>query len=157
MKRLNYLLLGIYLLLGMGSAWGDATIESTFKTSGIKGAGAAEGSLVRRYQGEKMWDSTSSKFTGAILSRLSGGSENINITRIDKGVYWNLDPKNRTFTEIPIEPFKKEPIPEQKEKSSVRITKSEFSVKKTGAAEKINAYPCEEYLISWLLEMEDLE
>jgi hypothetical protein len=159
MRRIAMIVLGASLLLVNGAAWGDATIESTVKTGGIKGMGASEGTLIKRYQGDKMWESTSSKFTGAILSRIAGGSENISIIRVDKGVYWSLDPKNKTYMERAIEPFvrgeSKEPA--EKEKPNVRVTKSEFTVKKTGASETINGFPCEEYLITWLLEMEDLE
>ncbi|MDH4267497.1 MAG: hypothetical protein OEW45_17860 [Deltaproteobacteria bacterium] len=160
MKKLILMIVGIYLFLGGGLAWGDATIETTFRTGGIKGAGATEGTTIRRYQANKMVESSSSKFTGAILSRLAGGSENINITRIDKGVYWSIDPKDRTYSESPIEAFqKKESSKErgEKEKPSIRITKSEFSVKKTGASETINGFSCEEYLLTWLLEWEEIE
>jgi hypothetical protein len=44
----------------------------------------------------------------------------------------------------------------EKEKAKVRVTKSEFTVKKTGSSETINGFPCEEYLLTWLLEMEDI-
>ena len=160
MKIMGMAFILVLFLLGNGSAWADATIESSVKSSGYKGMGAFEGTITKRYQGEKMWDSTSSKFTGAILSRIAGGSESATITRVDKGVYWMLDPKNKTYTEQPIEAFKKgEPGKEsgQQEKPKVRVTKSEFTVKKTGASETINGFPCEEYLLTWLLEMEDLE
>ena len=160
MRRIGLLLVGMFLLGVHSPAWGDATIESTIKSGGFKGMGAFEGATTRKYQGEKMWDSTSSKFTGAILSRIAGGSESATITRVDKGVYWVLDPKNKTYVERPIEAFKGgETGKEQQaqEKPSVRVTKSEFSVKKTGASETINGFPCEEYLVTWLLEMENLE
>jgi hypothetical protein len=146
-------------MLAAAPAWGDATIEQTLKTSGVKGIGAAEGALVQRYQGDKKWESLSTKFTGAFLSRLAGQTENVVITRVDKGVLWTLEPKERTWREEPLalpklEPQKKK---EEKEKPTVRITRSEFSVKKTGAKETVNGFPCEEYLITWLLETEDLE
>jgi len=160
MKRIGFMGVAVVWFLGSALAWADATIESTVKSSGFKGMGAFEGAATKRYQGEKMWDSTSTKFTGAIMSRIAGGSENATITRVDKGVYWTLDPKNKTCLERPIEAIKRgEPGKEKpdQEKSKVRVTKSEFSVKKTGASETINGFPCEEYLITWLLEMEDLE
>jgi len=160
MKRGLIVILGLFLLLGNSPAWGDATIETTFKTSGFKGMGASEGTTTKRYQGVKSYESAATKFTGAILSRLAGGAENISITRVDKGVSWNIDPKNKTYTESPIEKFKEKEYPQQrgeKEKPTARITKSEFTVKKTGASETINGFPCEEYLISWLLEWENIE
>jgi hypothetical protein len=162
MKLTGILMLVAFIFLGNCPVWADATVESSIKSSGFKGMGAFEGTTSRKYQGEKMWDSTSSKFTGAILSRVAGGSESTTITRVDKGVYWTLDPKNKTYVERPIEaikmgePGKEKEKPEQ-EKSKMRVTKSEFSVKKTGASETINGFPCEEYLVNWLLEMEDME
>lgn len=160
MKIAGILLLGVFVFLGNCPVWADATVESSIKSSGFKGMGAFEGAGFRRYQGEKMWNSTSSKFTGAILSRVTGGTEIATITRVDKGVYWVLDPKNKTYSERLIEAFKREETgkeQQEQEKSKVRVTQSEFSVKKTGASETINGFPCEEYLITWLLEMEDTE
>ena len=159
MPRIAMIVLGVFLLLAQGPAWADATIESTVKTGGIKGMGASEGILIKRYQGDKMWESASSKFTGAILSRIAGGGENVSIIRLDKGVYWSLDPKNKTYMEKAIEPFARQESKErtEKEQPKVRVTKSEFTVKKTGASETINGFPSEEYLITWFLELEDRE
>jgi hypothetical protein len=95
------------------------------------------------------------------MSWLSGGGETGTITRLDKGLIWTLDPKKKTYREEPITSFRKEEARKQadeaREKPAVRVTKSEFSVKKTGASETINGFPCEEYLITWVLEFEDLE
>src|SRR4030042_866784 len=107
MKCFYFAVLGIGLFLWVSPAWGDATIESTFKTGGIKGAGVAEGTSIRRYQTEKMAGALTSKFSGAILSRVMGASESLTITRVDKGVYWNIDSKNRAYTETAIQPFDK--------------------------------------------------
>jgi len=158
MKKTGLLIAGILFFGICGLAWADATIESTMKSGGFKGMGAFEGTATKRYQGKKMWDSTSTKFTGAILSRIAGGSDTAVITRVDRGLYWELDQKNKTYTETPIEALKKDDLKKQeKETPKVRVTKSEFSVKKSGASETINGFPCEEYLIAWILELEDLE
>ena len=160
MKYKGIMAIAIILLLGNSPVWADATIDAFMTSSGFKGMGAFEGTATKKYQGEKLWDQSSTKFTGAILSRVAGGSESINITRVDRGVYWTLDPKEKTYTERPIEAFKKGETEREKPeqgKSKVRVTKSEFSVKKTGASEVINGFPCEEYLITWLMEMEDME
>jgi hypothetical protein len=149
---------GFCLGLSMNSALADATIEQTFKTSGVKGMGASEGATTMRYQGEKGFETTQVKFTGAFLSRLAGGGDDTRITRVDKGVYWRLHPKDRAYEEEPIKPFKQaKGEPKEKSEKTHRVTKCEVSVKKTGAKEAINGFPCEEYLITWLLEVEELE
>lgn len=158
MKRAIILIFALVPFLAFAQAWGDSSIESAVKTGGFKGMGASEGIAVKRVHGDKMWEASSMKFTGAILSKVAGGGETVTITRLDKGVIWALDTKNQTYTERAIEPFKKsEGSKPEREKAKMRVTKSEFTVKKTGASETINGFPCEEYLLTWLLEMEDLE
>ncbi len=158
MKRAVILIFALAPFLLVAQAWSDSTVESAVKTGGFKGMGASEGTVVKRVHGDKMWESSSMKFTGAFLSKVAGGGETLTITRLDKGVIWVLDTKNQTYTERAIVPFKKgEGSKPEREKAKMRVTKSEFTVKKTGASETINGFPCEEYLLTWLLEMEDLE
>ena len=161
--RKNTVLFSLLILLtGIGSAWADVTVERFTKSGGISGMGAFEGTTQERLQGLKKSEETATKFTGAIMSRLASGSQQITITRIDKGVVWSLDPKKQTYAESPIETFRPASSAEKeqgatKEKPKVRVSKSEFTVKKTGAKETINGFACEEYLMTWLVEMEDLE
>jgi hypothetical protein len=158
MKKIAFIAAGLFLLLGVSTAGADATLEMVVKSGGIKGIGAHEGTTVTRIQGLKMAESSSTKFTGAILSLLPGGGEKTSIQRVDKGVIWELDAKEKSYTETAIAPFQAvESGVREGEKPRVRVTKSEFKVKKTGASEAIHGFPCEEYLISWLVEMEDLE
>lgn len=91
MKKGAFAAAGLFLFLGISSAWADATVETVSKFGGFKGVGAFEGTAVSRIQGLKMAESTASRFTGAILSLLPGGGEKITIHRIDKGVVWDLD------------------------------------------------------------------
>ena len=67
-----------------------------------------------------------------------------------------------TYEEAPIVPLKhmtgEKPSDQKAEdKKKVKVRKSQFTVKKTGASETINGFPCKEYLITWLLELEDVE
>jgi hypothetical protein len=156
-------LLGLLcIFICASSAWGDAAIESFTKFGGFKGNGAYEGTSITKFKGDKKSDTSSIKFTGAILSWVAPETDKVNITRLDKGVEWSIDPKKKTYTEIALTTFKPEDTEklsreEKSEKSKVRITKSEFTVKKTGKSEKINGFSCAEYLVSWLLEMENTE
>jgi hypothetical protein len=160
MRKIAFMAAGLFLFFGVSSVWADATVETLMKSGGFQGMGAFEGTTVSRIQGLKMSESTATKFTGAILSLLPGGGERITIHRIDKGVIWELDTKKKTYTESQIEPFKPRESSGkdvEKEKPRARVTKSEFNVRKTGASETINSFPCEEYIITWLVEIEDLE
>lgn len=162
MRKITGLFSLLILLAGVGPAWADVTVERFTKSGGISGMGAFEGTTQERLQGLKKSEETATRFTGAIMSRLSSGSQQIVVTRIDRGVVWSLDPKKKTYTETPIETFRPTAAPEKeqaakKEKPKVRVTRTEFTVKKTGASETINGFACQEYLMTWLIEMEDLE
>ena len=157
------------MFMWVSTAWADATVESYTKFGGIQGQGAYEGTSTSRIQGHMKLESTNFKFTGAFLSWAAGGGETATITRIDKGVIWTLNPKKKTYLEMPFagsksdksgikesEPQNQEPTGAE-EKPKTRLTKSEFTVKKTGASQAINAFPCEEYLVTWLVETENIE
>ena len=164
MKKLGVLMSALCLFMAASSVWADATVESFTKFGGFKGSGAYEGTTVSRIQEDKQWESSSIKFTGAILSWAAGGSESTTITRIDKGVVWVLDPNKKVYTEGPITSFRPDDPAAKEEKAkkedagekpNVRVTKSEFTVTKTGKSETINSFPCEEYLVTWLIEIEN--
>lgn len=160
MKRITLLAGAFLMFMGMCSAWADSTVESITKSSGFKGNGAYEGTMVSQLQGDKKSEASSIKFTGAIMSWLAGGGDTGTITRLDKGLIWTLDPKKKVYKEEAIVPFKKEDAKQKQEpgeKSKMRVSKSEFSVKKTGAKETINGFACEEYMMTWLMEFEDIE
>lgn len=159
---------GIWMFTGISlNAMADVTIEETNDSAGFAGMGASKGSSTILIQGVKQMEESRMEFTGAIMSKLAGSQRNITITRVDKGVYWDLDTKNKTYKERPIalpkekpakpEPKEKREKAEKPEKQKVRITKNEFTVKKTGASKEINGFPCEEYIAAWLLETENLE
>jgi hypothetical protein len=158
MKRIRFIVAGLLLFLTGSVALADVTLETVTKSGGFKGIGAHDGITIARIQGLKMAESNTTKFTGAILSRLAGGDEKVTITRVDKGVIWEINAKDKSYTETAIEPFQPPASENQKEgKPRTRVTKSEVTVKKTGASETINGFPCEEYLVNWLMDIEDME
>jgi len=129
---------------------------------GVGGIGASEASTVSKIKGMKKKDEMSFRFTGAIMGRLTGGPrQSTTITRLDKDTVWTLDEKSKKYTEVPISQIREKGMTEEekskKEKPRPRIVRSEFSVKKTGAKKAINGFPCEEYILTWLVETEDAE
>lgn len=167
MRKIVFPAAVLFVLLGISSVWADAVKESFTRFGGFNGSGAYEGTTVVRTQGGKQSEATAVKFTGAILSWAAGASETTTITRVDKGVVWVLDTKKKTYTENPIAAFLSdgqdsgEDMAEDdeagEESPRVRVTRNEFKVRKTGASQTINGFACEEYLMTWLMEMEDLD
>ncbi len=168
MKKMIYPSVVLFVLLGFSCAWADATVETFIKFGGFNGSGAYEGTTVTRIQGDKQAETSSIKFSGVVLSWAAGKSETTTITRIDKGVIWTLDTNKKTYVETPLADFGLNDLDDgedmsagdeidEDDKPRVKVTRSEFQVKKTGAKQSINGFACEEYLMTWLVELEDLE
>lgn len=168
MKKMVFPAAVMCVLLGFSCAWADATVESFVQFGGFGGNGAHEGTIVTRIQGDKQIETSSIKFTGAVLSWAAGKGEKTAITRIDKGVIWALDAKKKTYVESPLAGFDPDELEggqdmgagreiDEEEKPRVKVTRSELQVEKTGAKQSINGFACEEYLMTWLVELQDLE
>lgn len=167
MRKIVFLSVVLIVAMGAACAWADVTKESFTRSSGFNGNGAYEGTTVTRIQGHKQSETSNIKFTGAFLSKMTGAGESTSITRVDKGVVWMLDPKRKSYTEHPLAGF--DPGDEgedydddmtsgdEEEAPRANVTRNEFSVRKTGASKIINGFACEEYLMTWLMELQDRE
>ena len=152
------------LALSAGPAWADAVIERYSRSDGFAGMGAFETTSLQTTSTAAQRDESKMKFTGGFLSaiqKMAGFGDSVRITRLDREVVWTLDPEKKTYTEAPLTargererpgPTQPRPQKEKAEPSDVVITKNEFKVEKTGAQKVINGFPCEEYLMTWLVE-----
>lgn len=149
--------------------YADVTVHRITTFSGIAGMGASEMSSTEHIQGLKKREESSHRFTGSILSRFTNESSDASIFRIDKNVIWQLDPQAKRYTERPLDQLgaaleeskaQQESRPEAKsdapaEESDMKITRNEVTVKKTGKSDTINGYPCDEYVVEWIVEATD--
>lgn len=165
---MRHLIAGILCLLAVAAsgapAWADAMIERFSRSDGFAGMGAFESTTVTMTSASAQREEASLKFTGAFLGalqRMAGAGDSVRITRLDRDLVWTLDQEKKTYTEAPLTAAgeRERPAPgqgsrpkEKAEPSDVVVTRSEFKVEKTGARKTINAFPCEEYLVTWLVE-----
>ena len=150
------------------AALGDVTVERFIKSGGIKGIGASESTVVEKLSGLKKHDASSMKMTGAVggfLGKIAGDMGTDVITNIEKDVVWTIDHKKKAYTEssitLPKEKEKEEPAPrsqkDKEEKPKVRVIRSEISVKETGEKKTVNGFECSRYIVTWLVETENIE
>ena len=148
------------------SARGDVTAERFIKSGGIRGIGASESTVVEKLSGLKKHEKSNVKMTGSVggfLSRIAGDMGSDVITVIPRDVVWTLDHKKKTYieTRITLPKGKEEPSgPAEEttqEKSKVRVIRNEISVKETGEKKTINGYDCSRYVITWLIETENVD
>ncbi len=145
----------------------DVTLVHRVSSGGFKGWGASEGTEVQKIQGDKAREEHRGKMSGAVLSKLTSPSDHVTLTLMDKGVIDTLDVPKKTYTEYTMEQFQKQmeearakrptAKPEKPHPPTARISKAELKVKATGASQTINGFPCKEYLLTMLLEIEDLK
>lgn len=179
-RRLHNITYPLVLMAAMHATWAnaDVTVERTVKFGGFAGMGAFEVSEKEYYQGMKRREESVQKFTGSILSKLTGAQQTNNIYRVDKDIIWELRPTNKTYVErsisSPPEPYQSpetteenqssdEPAesadstPTAEEKPKVKIVRNEFKIDKTGEKKVINSFDCSKNVLTWLVEVEDLE
>jgi hypothetical protein len=155
---------GLALAAAPVAARADVTVERYLKTGGIAGFGASEGSTVEKLSGLRKRETSSMKMSG-FLGKVAGDLGSDSITDIPKDAVWRIDHKKKSYTESRITPppateekaDKGERRSEKEEKRNVRVVRSEITVKETGETKTIGAYSCTHYVVTWVLETEDLD
>jgi hypothetical protein len=142
------------------------TVERFNKSGGVQGIGASESAVVEKLSRLKKHETSSFKMTGSVggfLGKFAGDMGSDVITDIDKDVVQTLDHKKKAYTERPITlPKEKEQPPARaekgkEEKPKVRVVRNEISVKDTGEKKTINGFDCNRYVVTWLIETENIE
>lgn len=152
----------VAVCLGAGAARADVMVERAMKTAGFAGIGAGDTTTVEKISGLRKRDVSTMKMTG-FLGKMAGDLGGDEITDIAKDAVWRLDHKKKTYTESRITPPpqpKEEPgqeKPGKDEKLRVRVVRNEITVKEAGDRRTIGAYDCAHYVVTWVLETEDLE
>lgn len=153
------------------SAYGDIIVERFTKTGGFGGVGASESYMVTKISGIKKREQITTKMTGSLgklFTKMAGEVKSDVITDIGRDAIWSLDHKEKTYTEQKIFAIGKmftgaeeeSQAPEEageKEEPEVRVIRNEISVKAAGEKKNINGYDCTKYILTWLVETEDLE
>lgn len=157
------------LAMGAG-AWADVTVERTVRASVVQGVGGTDGTYTEKISGSRKREVSSTKLSGGVgglFSKIAGPTGSDAIIDVEKDVVWRLDHKKKTYTETPITPaaedLRKEEAgerprePAKAEESDVRVVRNEVSVKESGEKKTINGFDCARYLVTWLLETENVK
>ncbi|HEY4717310.1 MAG TPA: hypothetical protein VII00_09425 [bacterium] len=169
-KNLFAIGISLFIVISLCPAllYADTTVERFTKSGGFAGIGASESNSATKISGLKKRDITKTKLIGSLgkfVTKMAGDMETDSITDINKDAIWTLNHKNKTYTENKISAAKemmeghgeKEEAEKEQEKPKVKVIKNEFSVKETGEKKKINGYDCTEYILTWLVETENIE
>jgi len=157
------------LIFGMlsASASADIMVSREVKFDGIQGMGASTKTTQTWFSGNRQREQDiADKKATSFLAKLAS-NDKVRITRLDKKVMWIVDdPKKRyqevSLTTTPTESkSESDPTdgsdPEKPGKPTSRVSKAEFKVVAGGQKKTINGYPCQDYTLTALIEIEDLE
>ena len=78
---------------------------------------------VDSYKGDKCAIDMNSMVTGSMMAMMGGGKpkEMINITRLDKGLIWELDPEKKKYREVTLESLKEDTQKRRSEAEKDRV------------------------------------
>lgn len=165
------LLLAALWLLPAAPARADVYVERAYK-------GPLPGLVGTTELNEKVW------YQGGTLKRrepttemrttkikLWGSAKKAEITRLDKDLFWYVDYAEEAYTEEKLQQLKQQADAQmaemesgggddaqsKDEKPKKRIVRNEIKVEKTGEKKDINGFPTEHYVLTWLIETEDVE
>ena len=97
-----------------------------------------------------------------VVGKMAGGNgAGVTITRLDKDLMWQLDPKKKTYQESSLSAYRevrdKQIETSRLPKKAVRLVDSDFKVTSTGQERTLNGWPCKQYLTDGYLEFEEIE
>lgn len=162
---MNIILSLVLVVLASLPASADVTVVTEAGSTGYHGIGASKSKSTRLVSGLKSREEGGMQFTGAILGRLAGGGNHIQIVRVDLDKRWELDAANKTYREsaiilprgkdAPAEGSKPSPGREDK-KPTHRVKSAKVEVKKTGENREINDFPTTRYQATLAIVIEEI-
>ena len=150
----------------------SGVVKKTRSEVTFKGFGRFSTSQSEKLIPQKHWVDSRNDFKGkGLLGGLAGktvlrAGDFGEITDLPALSVYKLDPKKKEYTVSPIKKQSEETMGEEKEaekpaeekpaESEVKIVKSEFKVEETGESQTINAFQATKYLISWVVEWQNV-
>ena len=171
---LALLFLGLFSSFIPAAVVADVTVERHVKTGGFKGVGASESTTVEKISGLSRRSTTATEMKGklgGLLGKFAGDLGRDEIVLVGEDRVIHLNHKKKTFSENPITLPREDSNPgaerggrddappgeDEGEKRNIKIIRNEITVEETGEDKTIGGFPCSRYLVTWVLEVEDLD
>lgn len=151
----------IFTLLAVTALSAQVTYETTMTSNGFRGMGAFTSTDRTMISGDARRQESTMQFTGSLMKHLSPKGTTVEITRLDKELFWKFNDKEKKYTEISFIEYKKlfeegklspamptQPTQEDQGKSEYEWQEPVVSVKRLGDAQQINSFSCEHYLVT---------
>ncbi len=106
---MRYLCLAAAIIIFAGmavSAQADVTIKKKMSFEGMMGMGGNTTEETEYIKADMSCSDKIQKATGGLMGKKGKETQDVQITRLDKGLIWNLNVGKKTYTEMPIQSIK---------------------------------------------------
>jgi hypothetical protein len=163
MKKSGFIVTSVIFaaLLYTAALQAQVTYETSTTSRGFLGMGGFTATSKIMIQGDARRQENQMQFTGTIMKHLSPKGTTVDITRLDKELFWNFNDKDKKYTETTFAEYKKlfeegkmtMPMPGQEEEKPADQQEYEWQepvvkVKDLGDQQKINNFSCKHYLVT---------
>lgn len=147
------------------SALAQITYTETIVSKGFYGQGAFNTETKTFIDGDKKATESQFKFTGSLMKHFSPKGTDIEITRLDKELFWKFTEKDKAYKELTFKDMRKmfeegetdtdwpdtgedaQEDPEKNDNSEYEWQEPTVKVVDTGEVKKINSFDCRRYII----------
>jgi hypothetical protein len=142
MKTVTFILALVLLLGFFAVAQGDIVIKRKSSTEGMMGIGSGETMATEYYQVDRNCSEHEK------ITEKGNQPQDIQITRLDKSLIWNLNVKKQTYRETPLESFKEIMAKAEESKVQDKETPGDttytwtFEITTPEGTKDINGFPC---------------
>lgn len=166
MRFRSVLLVSGAIMALISTSHADITIKSMVQNEGIGGLMNMEGTQTFMISGDKAKTATEMKMTNKVVKFLGGGKPQAlaDITRLDKELTWQLDMKEKKYSEMTFAGMKamfEKGLAEAREEKTDAEDSVNFSanvtVENTGKSQTIAGYKADEVIISMVFTGKDQE
>lgn len=150
------------------AAFGDVTIKRSTAMDGMGGLLKSTTTSTESFSGDMMSNDGETKMENKLMKMFGGGKpiRSTSITRLDKGLIWNVDHKKKEYTEMTFAEMKAmmdslgammaggaDPMAQQKptiDTSEWEFSEPKFDIKQTGKQETIAGHSCSQTIMSMI-------
>jgi hypothetical protein len=169
MKRL--FALAVILGLAAGPALAGVVKQSKSQIT-FRGFGTFTVVSSGKVSAERSLSENKSDFKGkGLVGGLAGktllrSGDSVEIVDLPALMTYRLDPKKKEYTATPIEKMKEgaaapgqagQGQPAERQESDIKITRNEFKVEASGENKDINQFPCQRFLVTWIVDWENVK
>ena len=160
----------VFVAAASTAVYADVTINRQSTMDGMGGLLKSSTTSSESYSGDMMVNDSETKMENKLVKMFGGGKpiKTTNITRLDKELIWNIDHKNKKYSEVTFAEMRAlmdslgqmmsgsaNPMAQQEpaiDTSEITFSEPKFDIKRTGKKETVAGYECDQAIMTMITE-----